>query len=811
MSTISAPLIVLCVDDDADFCEYLLFLSKPYNISLDICGTVQSAKAKIEQNKYDAYIFDIQLPDGTGIELAELIRKKEGEGKPIVVISGVYRDPDTFRRLKEQLLVNYVIDKPLQPNQAQYLFAELCQKETTPVQTGLFKTDSLKELKIRYQKTIPDKVELLTQLVKNAQKNPSETFLIALMDAIHKIGGTAGSYGFTTISTLCKSLEQVLIKRVELIKNLPPDPIWLSSLDEFLQEIKFHFQVSANHKPTDIPDTMQRHALYIIDSDQNFLDLIESKKDDFKIDVVLESDPNRALDQLSLPEFNPRIIIVDQTFPGSELTGYDIIELTRQKQNPLPTAFGIFLSSNKLADRVEAIQKGIEYVFQKPIYVDILLERMQEALRLGLNRPFKVLVVDDNPDVCQFISLILADIGFEVRTLSDGTHLYEALESEKPQLLLLDILMPGYDGLTLLKTLRADIRYQKLIVIIITAKNDPDTRIRAYTADADDIIFKPLEKVALQKRILNIGKRHSLFDQLPDRSQLTGLHNIHSIYTTILEYQLQPGAMRGTHYLSIFEIEKFNDLMLTHRRSVIDSILISISNLFSRTLERDGICAMLNETQFAVLFDSTNLAKIRTSIDSFFSMAIREIFNTSGITIKFNCGITSIYKNCYDVDSVFKAGARALFLAGQKKTSDLVKIATYFPPDQILPEKKKVCLVDGDNEILQILQEVFVSHNLDTKSFNRGKDALEYLLSKQSHQLPALIITERHLDDMDGLYILKKLRSQYSTLIPVFILSKFSSDKDVFEGIKGGALDYIPKPFDLSMLVEKSLSVISNG
>ncbi len=119
----------------------------------------------------------------------------------------------------------------------------------------------------------------------------------------------------------------------------------------------------------------------------------------------------------------------------------------------------------------------------------------------------RVLVIDDSPDITEVLTDILSKQGYQVESRRDGETGWKrlmdgaALKSPMPDLLLLDLMMPGIDGLTLLRRLRADERFTLLPVVILTAQADSETRLTALQAGANDYIPKPIQPLELLARV----------------------------------------------------------------------------------------------------------------------------------------------------------------------------------------------------------------------------------------------------------------------------------------------------------------------
>lgn len=118
--------------------------------------------------------------------------------------------------------------------------------------------------------------------------------------------------------------------------------------------------------------------------------------------------------------------------------------------------------------------------------------------------------------------------------------------------------------------------------------------------------------------------------------------------------------------------------------------------------------------------------------------------------------------------------------------------------------RKTVVIVDDDEDLLRLLATAFRSNNKEVAEFKNGHEAREYLLKEENAKKIALLVLDRILPDMDGVEILKELREKNLSSYPVLILSSLSSEKDVLEGLSKGAVDYISKPFNMNILMQKA-------
>jgi DNA-binding response OmpR family regulator len=121
-----------------------------------------------------------------------------------------------------------------------------------------------------------------------------------------------------------------------------------------------------------------------------------------------------------------------------------------------------------------------------------------------------IFAVDDENEVLQTLGRVLEREEYQVTLLSSSTEALVQLEKQKPDLLILDIIMPEMDGVTLCRRLRRDPRFISLPILFLTAKGNVDDIVTGLDAGADDYVIKPFELPELRARIsalLRRGKR----------------------------------------------------------------------------------------------------------------------------------------------------------------------------------------------------------------------------------------------------------------------------------------------------------------
>jgi len=118
-----------------------------------------------------------------------------------------------------------------------------------------------------------------------------------------------------------------------------------------------------------------------------------------------------------------------------------------------------------------------------------------------------VLIADDNPQILELLEAYLDPLGVRVLTAKDGQATLDAVDNERPDLILLDIMMPRRSGFEVCRMLKDDPRYRDIPIIMVTALNEVADMERARESGADYFLSKPVNKLELLERVQELLRR----------------------------------------------------------------------------------------------------------------------------------------------------------------------------------------------------------------------------------------------------------------------------------------------------------------
>lgn len=144
-----------------------------------------------------------------------------------------------------------------------------------------------------------------------------------------------------------------------------------------------------------------------------------------------------------------------------------------------------------------------------------------------------IYILEDDDNIRKLINYSLKTQGFEVQEFSLPSSLWPALESSAPDLLLLDIMLPEEDGISILKKLRSSSRTSRIPVIMLTAKDSEYDVVTGLDAGADDYVTKPFGMMALVSRIKAVLRRYEKSDSKKEVLEADGIRideNQHTVF-----------------------------------------------------------------------------------------------------------------------------------------------------------------------------------------------------------------------------------------------------------------------------------------
>ena len=126
----------------------------------------------------------------------------------------------------------------------------------------------------------------------------------------------------------------------------------------------------------------------------------------------------------------------------------------------------------------------------------------------------KILLVDDDPDILEFLSYNIKQDGYKIETAENGIEALEKLKFFKPDLIILDVMMPEMDGIETCEKIRKQPEFNNVIITFLTARSEDYSQIAGFDSGADDYITKPIRPKLLMSKIKSLLRRKDLPEEI---------------------------------------------------------------------------------------------------------------------------------------------------------------------------------------------------------------------------------------------------------------------------------------------------------
>jgi len=238
----------------------------------------------------------------------------------------------------------------------------------------------------------------------------------------------------------------------------------------------------------------------------------------------------------------------------------------------------------------------------------------------------RILVVDDDPDILQFVQMNLELDGFEVELAGGGREALRKAREAPPDLMLLDVMMPEMDGLTVLRRMRSDPPTASVPVIVLTARSLAEDRVRGLDLGADDYITKPFDLEELIARIRTVLRRSQ---QMRDLSPLTGLPGNFRI-TSELEQRVEREKDFAIIHADLDNFKAYNDHYgFLRGDSVIKFTARILNEAASATGEEDAFVGHVGGDDFVAVLNAHNAQPFCDYIVANFDDGILDFYDTA--------------------------------------------------------------------------------------------------------------------------------------------------------------------------------------
>jgi len=282
----------------------------------------------------------------------------------------------------------------------------------------------------------------------------------------------------------------------------------------------------------------------------------------------------------------------------------------------------------------------------------------------------RIMIVDDEPNMLNSYKRIFRSTDYIVTCASSGKEALQQAAEFKPDIVLLDIMMPGMDGYTVCEEMKKIEEVKESEIVFISGKGKLDDRLKAYKLRASDFLVKPFSQDELLAKIELIIERRQFYLEMAVTDTLTQLGNrkyFEQKFETIFQLAQQ---YKQTFSIAIIDIDYFKRINDTYGHDRGDKVLEQIANRLKENLRKTDLVARIGGEEFAILLPETTkenaklvLERLRKDIENRLAF---ESNDNKREQITISGGIASFPDDAAAKDDLFKRADQALYLAKQK-------------------------------------------------------------------------------------------------------------------------------------------------
>jgi diguanylate cyclase (GGDEF)-like protein len=539
-------------------------------------------------------------------------------------------------------------------------------------------------------------------------------------------------------------------------------------------------------------------TLLIVDEDRDTADRLAMEASARGMRPVIAHGQAEA--RAALSRTRPDAALLDISVAG----GMELLRALSDRFPPVPAV--VFTRSDAFTDRVEVARLGGRGFLRKPLAPARAIDAVEPMLRPDARRDAAVLAVDDDAAVLDAVRFILEPHGIRVDTLSRTDRFWEALEASAPDVVLLDVDMPGVNGLELCRVLRNDPRWKSVPIVFLTSRTDPTTVQEVFAAGADDFVGKPFVGPELGARIQNRLERVRMQRALAETDALTGVPNRRGS-EEVLERFLRLAAGQGDPLaIGVVDLDCFKGVNDRCGHAVGDEVLARVARVLQKRFRAEDVVARWGGEEFVVgmygMDKSDGVQRLAEALE----VLREEPFtapdgDTFGVT--FSAGVSEFATDGRDLQSLYRAADAAMYAAKQAGR-DRVLPAGWTPAHGEGPRTVDVLVVEDDPAIARLLQHALETRGLRHEWVSSGERAAQLLTGPAPELRARVVLLDVDLPGLDGLGVLQLMaRERMLERTRVIMLTVRTHENEVVRALEMGAFDHVSKPFSVPVLLQR--------
>ena len=463
-----------------------------------------------------------------------------------------------------------------------------------------------------------------------------------------------------------------------------------------------------------------------------------------------------------------------------------------------------------LGERVEAVRRGGRVFLRRPVSPVQVVDAVERVLLRHSAGGARLLAVDDDPQMLGLLEALLAGRGLHVHPVGDAAAFWRELGRVLPDLVVLDLDMPGLDGVDLCRALRSDPRWSTLPVLFLTGRTDPESVRALFAAGADDYVPKPVVGPELLMRIENRLERARLRSAAHDSTGPAGLPGrVRALeeLARLLQLARRAGADAA---VARVDLDGLGELSRRLGAEAGEEARTRAAQLLQARTAPGDVVGWWGTDTLALGFFATD----PTPPSSGFSTRGRSSPASRSRRPPASCAWGSRRPGQLPDDGVDPAelvSAAELALARTRESREegapvlVHRVEAGGRPVEVVD----VALVEDDAVVAELLLHALEVQGYSARWLQDGDEAVDRLAGRAPSLRARVVLLDVDLPVRDGLSVFASCTRPRGGASRVVMLAVRSTEREVWMALELGAADHVAKPFSVPVLMRRLRSLRS--
>lgn len=314
--------------------------------------------------------------------------------------------------------------------------------------------------------------------------------------------------------------------------------------------------------------------------------------------------------------------------------------------------------------RLRALRAGADRCIALPTQADEVFALALDLLVVEEEEPYRILIVEDDASQALFAESILRKAGMVTHVLQEPIAVLEELDRFQPDLLLMDLNMPGCDGLELTALIREREGYVSTPIVFLSGDPDADRQFAALDAGGDDFLSKPIRPKYLVAAVTNRVRRARAATRRNharrQRDPATGLNERAQLLDALNERFAAAGGGAMPGGVLCMELDEAPALRARVGLTALDSLLAQVGAFIASHAERDEMIARFGNAGFLILSPQRGEEALAAFAENLRGHLARERFGQAALPVELSCGVCAFAAGLSEAGAVLAAAERAL-------------------------------------------------------------------------------------------------------------------------------------------------------